>query len=224
MLIYFTPLFALAYTTLVEYVMTYFWRVGWRSRRIHTDLQHRWWTLARYLAPVAAGTGAALWYGSLPAGIAFAAATWLGVLAAHTDLTTCRIPKEACWWTLAVTAGAAFSTWSMTGLASAASALVIVSIAMVIVALLTRGGLGSGDVRLVMALAPLAAWSGYISFLYGLLIACVLQVPLRLLLKNRVTTLDRGYPFAPALLIGVIIAIAFTGAPGSPVQEWAGIL
>lgn len=195
------------------------WVARWADRGITSPPRG---ATARAATGVLLGTAASAWYQQIPAAAAFAAATWLAILAAGTDLASRKIPREACWATLLVTAPAAALT-PPAGRLSALLALVLIAVITVLVAVLTRGGLGSGDVRLLIALSPLAAWTGLTAVLAGLLFAALVQIPARIWLRRRHPG-DPGTPFGPALVVGLTVSIVLLGHPGTPCTDWALLL
>jgi leader peptidase (prepilin peptidase)/N-methyltransferase len=213
-----------------EFVMLKRWVPRWRERHIVLSEHPLLGRTARLVVSIILGSVTAVGYANLWAAPAFAVAAWTALLSIGTDLTTTRIPREASWFTLLVALGSlAVSTavtGSYAGAASAGLALAGLTFMMVLTAFLTAGGLGSGDVRLVIALAPLAGWVGYSALLIGVGLGCVVQILLRPFIKVRHDENGKkiGYPFAPALMVGLLIAIAIFGAPGTPAIEWFGIL
>jgi prepilin signal peptidase PulO-like enzyme (type II secretory pathway) len=208
---------------LLEGTAAYAWAARWAERGIALRADARW-RAARASAAVIGGVVFAAVTGSAPAAVAGAAVCWLAVTATMTDLDSRKVPREACWTVLAVGTVVGAVTGSVAGAASAGVALLALGGGSFLVALLTRGGLGSGDVRLLAALSVLAWWSGPMVLLIGVAVAGALQAVLRAgaALAHRPDA--RAWPFAPALSAGVLAA-GFAGAASAGVcSDWAGLL
>lgn len=162
---------------------------------------------------------AGFYYDSWAAAAAFPAIVWLAVLASQTDLRQRKIPKEPCWTVFLLTTLLGAATFTPASAASAVTALGIILFILGILILLVRGGIGSGDARLLIALTSAAWWTGYSPFLIGLLLASILQVVLRYTFyRGRYE--GKGYPFAPALVLGLLLAVVIFGDPESACREW----
>lgn len=153
------------------------------------------------------GAAAAVASGAPWLGPAAAAAAWLSVFASRTDLATLRIPKEPCWVVFAIGVMAALANFSLPHAIVAVVALTFVAVVFLLTALLSRGALGSGDVRLVLALTPLTYWLGITPLLAGLLLAAALQLLLRA--AQALPRHGASYPFAPALALGILLGFAW---------------
>ena len=166
------------------------------------------------------------------AAVSAAAACWLAILAVVTDLSCRMIPRDlplpvsiiglACAATEADQQG-----WLSLGVST--TALVVFPF---VLRMLTRGGLGFSDIRLLWALtATLSWWAGPNTMLGGLLLACLLQLcvrtvarPLRLGMVAPVPGTGEGtghplrqrreLPFAPAIVAGVTAAVVYAVAAG----------
>lgn len=169
-----------------------------------------------------------LWYQDIYAGIAFTSMAWLSIIAIFTDLKHCRIPSGACWASFGITFLMILSTLFFDGnevaVISAIVALLSVMLSGGLLAFITKGKFGSGDVRLMFALSLLAAWSGYVAILIGLILASLIQLPLRIILRKYVKFDGTGLPFAPALIAGALISILIFGHPGAPFNEFGIIV
>lgn len=104
--------------------------------------------------------------------------------------------------TLLALAMASFYGWSalVGSLAGLGLAAMIAFIWAVVLPPVRRGWFGTGDALLFL---PVGAWCGWSVFLWGALLACVAMLPLGLLARWRKAKL---LPFAPALLVGVVLA------------------
>lgn len=177
------------------------WKLEWEKRNIFVFSQKSG-TYLRVLGSLI--TGFAMVFLSQYAfiAVAFSALTWLSLLTIETDLRSNKIPKEPCWVVFGIGTAAGVLSYSLYGLISAVISFLILGGIFLLLALLTKGGLGSGDLRLVLAFTPLAWWLGVLPLLYGLFFASILQLFIRLILltvgrhKNRL-------PFGPALVIGL---------------------
>lgn len=200
-----------------------YWGKRWADREYDVvDLHSNRKMVPRVLLSLLA-IGAGYYYDSWAAAAAFPAIVWLAVLASQTDLRQRKIPKEPCWTVFAVATLLGVSTFAPASAASAATALVIILVLLALLILLVRGGIGSGDARLLIALTSAAWWTGYSPFLFGLLLAGVLQVILRYSIY-RGRYVGKGYPFAPALVAGLFLAVAVFGDPQSACREWVLML
>lgn len=155
-------------------------RPAWQERDITSLLP---WP-ALYTLQLAFGLTAAAYIGrtwGTPAGVSAAAFAWLTVLAVSTDLKTLKVPWNAphaaalvgliCWAFDYTTEGAFSFAASLVGLV----ALPAVARA------LTNKGLGLSDVRLLWAAtASVSWWSGQTWLLYALILACGLQLLVRI--------------------------------------------
>ena len=182
----------------------------------------------RVLFAAASGTAAAWWYNTWTAAVGITALAWLAAVAVATDLVDRKIPREPCWVALGVASGAgalhatSYAAWS------ALVGLVLTVTIVGLLLLLSRGALGSGDARLLLALSSIAWWAGYTPILVGLLCAALAQVVLRFTAYRTHASAHGskppGYPFGPAIAAGYFIAVVLTGDPVNTCREWVGIL
>lgn len=195
------------------------WARRWEQRNYDTAaILSRWPTAGRVVPAVALGLAAHARFDAVGAGAGFAALGWLAVLASTTDLAELRVPKEPCWAGLVLASIAGVASGSPASAASAVTAFLSVFLVVGVLLLVTRGDFGSGDARLMLALSAGAWWAGYEATLLGLAAAACVQVVLRVTIFRR---FSGGYPFAPALAAGYLIAVFLLPAAG-PCQEWAG--
>lgn len=201
------------------------WIPRWAERGFTTDKLSSWVHTGFRAGTALVATVTVLLLAGAPAA-AFAAGTmaWLCVLAIVTDLTDVKIPREPAWAVLLISFAAAVSTFSWTVIVFAAVAFALFAGLLTLTALLSRGGLGSGDVRLMLAMTPLAGWLGISTLLWALLAACVIQFPLRFFIYKQHYPDRTGYPFAPALVLGLVAGAIFTIATGTAGAEMAGFL
>lgn len=224
--------FIAAFLVALEVTLTRRWVARWEARDITPVREFSTWRLLRFTGTLSIGVLTALVYFSPMAGAVTALIAWLFIVSIATDLRTMKIPREAAWTVLLLGASLAgldsLVTSSYAGLASFGVALAVVGSVMLATALLTRGALGSGDVRIMLAATPLAAWNGYESILMGIAFGGILQLALRPLLTKLKTSkaisvngMSRtAYPFVPALALGLIVAVLMFGGPGTAVAEW----
>ena len=75
--------------------------------------------------------------------------------------------------------------------------------------LLVIGGVGMGDIKLILIMCLFQGFYGVISALFcSLFAACVLAIALLVLKKK---TRRDSIPFAPAILLGTIVSVVLTG-------------
>lgn len=144
---------------------------------------------------------------------AWFAASTLCIWAAWIDYHTLRVPLALIRITTAVTlvlttvAAALDHDWHSAARALAASTIVFTGY--LLFAIATRGYPGLADVRLSFTLGMLLGWSSWATVLLGFfaahLLAITIQVPIRLLRHG-----GKEFPFAPFLVAGSVIALAFT--------------
>jgi leader peptidase (prepilin peptidase) / N-methyltransferase len=172
-----------------------------------------WWTVPAGAASMAAVTAASLtgpWV--LPAALLLCG---LGVLLAAIDIAVLRLPDPimtvAAGSTLLLLALAALVTGDWAAYGRALLAGLALGASYLVLALLSRGQVGLGDVKLAGVLGLLLGWYGWNAALLGGLAAIGLNglVALGLLLARRVGR--RGdVPMGPSLLLGALLAVAVT--------------
>lgn len=133
-----------------------------------------------------------------------------GLLLAVIDLRCLRLPDRVVG--ALVLAGAVPSAVlrpERIGPALAAGGLVLT--AYLVLALLPRGGLGLGDVKLAAALGLILGFAGWPAVAVGLLAAHLINGPVALfLLFTGRADRRRPLPFGPALLAGALLAVTAT--------------
>lgn len=215
---------ALGVALLLEGLVHFRWRVAWAQREIFG------WTspvaVPLRLATTMVGSILIALYWELPwASGSVAAALWIGLLASETDLRSRKIPREPCWAALAVGFAAGFAAYSVAAVASFVGAFALLGFILLLLAVVGRGrSLGSGDVRLVLAMTPVALWIGAMPMLWALLFASLLQILVRIALALA----RRGgkfMPFGPSLFLGVVITLVLSHpAASNPCAEWLQML
>lgn len=200
------------------------WKDKWANRDITLAIRLTF-PLTRVAPAVIAGTAAGIYWGeglnswsTFSPTVATGAMMWLAVLAVQTDLGSHKIPKEACWTILGVATFFGLLTFNEAAAASAFGGLGLIFFVTVLAALLTKGALGSGDVRLLLALTPISWWAGLVTPLMGVLIASFLQLLYRIFARRR-----GGLPFAPALIVGLVLAVIVNAPAGGPCIEFPGL-
>lgn len=209
---------------LLEHRLEKSWKNKWANRDITLAIRLTF-PLTRVAPALITGVAAGIYWGDginswnsfLPV-VSVGAMMWLAVLAVQTDLGSHKIPKEACWTIFGIATLFGVLTFSKAGAASAFAGFGFIFFVTVLAALLTKGALGSGDVRLLLALTPISWWAGLVTPLMGVLIASLLQLLYRVFARRR-----GGLPFAPALIAGLILAVVFTAPSGGPCIEFPGL-
>ncbi len=188
---------------------------AWSDRGIESVFSS--WATA--VLAVVAGLGAAVaaslaWHlpASSPILTGIVAAAGLAAIAACTDIGSQRIPKDVCWE--ATTIGMCALLLASPGPLlwfNLVGSFAMTCLAPFALALATRGGIGTGDLRLTLAFtATLGWWAGYTALGIGLIFACALQLLFRLARRYRS---DRVTAFGPAIIAGTLGGIAlFAGA------------
>jgi hypothetical protein len=208
----------------LEGIARFYFLKKWGDRGITLPISYRKTVLwVRLLIPIIGGSFFAFRYNDPFAGIAFSAMLWVGLLSIFTDLTCRKIPSGACWMGLGFVLASALSSsiiYHHKFLIILALIVLVMMIGIVgVTALIGRGHFGSGDARLMLSLAPLAAWSGYSPILIGIILGAIIQIPLRYVLRHYCRYDGAGLPFAPAIVAGTAIAILAFGHPGTPCAE-----
>ena len=205
----------------LEYITLKVWRKRWILREYSlTWLDRRYLKVIRITFPILLPLLFLLRYKNILSAICAGLITWLAILAITTDLESLKIPLEPCWTIFLVGLTLLLIGGSVAGWASFGVAFITLGIAMFLSAFITRGGLGTGDIRLLLACTPLATWVGYTPFLIAVFIAGLLQLPLRFIFKNKIKQLGNGFPFAPALMIGLFFSIMFFSHQHTVCHEW----
>jgi prepilin peptidase CpaA len=166
---------------------------------------------------------------AIAAGI-IAGALALLVVAALSDLVRMEIPD---WISLALLALALLHGWFADGpgpVARLAALAVMVAIGLLLFA---RGWMGGGDVKLLMATAPLVGWPGLLAQLGGIAVAggvlVVVMITVRAALAVRwpaqslplVLRPGVALPYAVAILAGTAVwAVRADALAGLPFRLW----
>jgi leader peptidase (prepilin peptidase) / N-methyltransferase len=161
----------------------------------------------------AAVLGALGWVlGATPLLLAYLAAAILGVLLAFVDVACLRLPDPLVG-ALAVVGAAPLAVLAVVAgephrLGRAALAAAACFAAYLSLAIVARGRLGLGDVKLAGVLGFLLGWLGWPAVLLGLALPHLLNGPvvLALLATGRVRRRSE-LPFGPALLLGALLAV-----------------
>ena len=127
-----------------------------------------------------------------------------GLLLALIDLRCLRLPDRLVG-AVAILAGVPSAVLRPERIGPALVAGGLVLTAYLVVALLPRGGLGLGDVKLAAVLATILGFAGWPAVLVGLVVPHVINGPIALALL--LTRRGRPIPFGPALLAGALIAV-----------------
>jgi leader peptidase (prepilin peptidase) / N-methyltransferase len=139
-------------------------------------------------------------------------AVLLGALLCQIDVRCLRLPDPVVGALAVVIAvpltvrAVAVGEWSRLGSAGLATGLV--GCAYLILAVLARGGLGLGDVKLAAVLGFALGYLGWSAVAVGLLAPSLINGPLVLfLLVTGRARRGTALPFGPALLIGALLAV-----------------
>lgn len=141
-----------------------------------------------------------------------AAAIWIGLLAVNSDLACQKIPYEAPHRAALVGILASLPGLTVPRVVTVGVTVLLCVGAPLAARALTRRGLGLSDVRLMWAwTATLSWWTGPTVLAYGLIAACLLQIPVHLSVwaTRRIRRTSTGpvhLPFAPALTVGFLAA------------------
>lgn len=207
--------------SLLETVAIRFWAPLWLKRGYTQGWMTTKSRTLRLVAAVFTGLAFGAGLASPYATISFGALTWLAALTISTDLSDQKIPSEPVWsvlWIsllsiateLALTGGVEGASGALFNLVAAES---IVLFVMLLIVIVTVGGIGSGDVRLVAALTTTAAWTGAGSILPAMAIAAVGYLITRKVLRTPLGPSagdSPPVPFAPGLIAGFgITAVAY---------------
>jgi leader peptidase (prepilin peptidase)/N-methyltransferase len=156
-------------------------------------------------AAVSALLAAAVGPSPLLPGYLLAAVT--GLLLAIIDLRCLRLP-DLLVGALVVMAAVPAAVLQPERIGRAALASAAVLVAYLVVALLPRGGLGLGDVKLAAALGLILGFAGWPAVLAGVLVPHLINGPIALfLLVTGRAGRERALPFGPALLAGALLAL-----------------
>ena len=205
----------------LETFLLFFWRTRWSERGYSTSVfDRKTSTLTRRLLPLISVFITLPTYKSFFFSVSIAATFWLASIIFATDLTDRKIPKEPIWTIFFIILILLGFSGSVAGYFSFLTAFVAVTITMALTALLSKGKLGSSDVRLTIALTPLAGWLGFSPYLWGIIFSIIIQLVLKIIFRSKNLYDKNGYPFAPALLLGLFTAFLFLSSPGTPQQEW----
>ena len=206
----------------LELTAKFYWASRWQQRSIYGFTNTFPNVLIRGLFVVGVGVASYTVLGDVSLSSALASSTWLILVSLATDITSMKIAKEPCWIVAGLNALFLLTDYSLFRMLSAATAFLIIGFALIVTALLSKGGLGSGDLRLMLALSLLGGWFGFTAILVGLMFGSLIQIPVRMVMKSRNKTL-KAFPFAPSLIVGLILGVIFFGSLNSPLTDWAGI-
>lgn len=208
--------------SLLEMLVWFRWKKPWVSRDI-TAYPSSFSPYLRVLFGVLAGFGFGYALGSVAAAVAGSAIAWLSVLAIETDLANHKIPKEPCWVVFFTGTLAGITGYTMYAAIIAGIALIALGLIPLVLAILTKGGLGSGDVRYLVAVTPLAWWIGVTPLLVAVIVGCIIQIIIRTALVLRKKNVSQ-LPFGPALATGVILCVSVTTIATSGCETYFSLL
>lgn len=209
-------------TFILEIVTRFFWIPRWKNRKIEGLSLSLLATGIRIAIPSILGLTVFLLLNNIFLAVSSASSLWLIIVVLYTDVISMKIPKEPCWAVFLINLSMVLAYSSIPVIASAIVAFLLVGFVLIVTALISRGGLGSGDLRLMLALSLLGGWFGYTFIMFGLIIGSVMQIPVRIILKKRNPDRDK-FPFAPSLVAGFLIGLIFLGNISMPYNEWSGV-
>ncbi|NLI19796.1 MAG: prepilin peptidase [Actinomycetales bacterium] len=151
------------------------------------------------------------WHAVAGAGVG-AAAGWLAMTDAETHHLPDRVVLPALGMLLLSIAGASWVAGDTSGIAHAGAGAVCTATGLLALALISRGGLGFGDVKFGVLLGTWAGWIAPGAPVIMMATAALLGGLAALLLRARGTPLSTRIPFGPMLAAG---AAAATWWPGS---------
>ena len=148
---------------------------------------------------------------------AFLAVAGAGVLLAVIDLRHRLLPNRVVVPALGGTAVlltlAAALDGSWEALLRAGAAAAVLFLGYLVLALVSPGGLGMGDVKLAGLLGLPLGWLGWDAVLLGAVAGFVVQAAVALiLLAGRRIQLRGELPFGPAMLLGAALAVGWSGS------------
>lgn len=207
----------------LEIVTRFSWAYKWQERKIEGISFSFFQTTLRVVFPTLLGILCFLFIGNPFLAVSSAVSSWLIIVVLYTDIISMKIPREACWVVFFINVGMLLFNYSIVLFASAIVSFVLVAFVLIVTAIISKGGLGSGDLRLMLALSLLGGWFGYTFIMFGLIIGSVMQIPVRLVLKKQKPS-KKTFPFAPSLIAGFLLSLIFIGNINAPYNEWSGIL
>jgi leader peptidase (prepilin peptidase)/N-methyltransferase len=202
-----------ASASILEIISAKFWEPRWAERNI-AYCNKSWYRWTRIVFSGMFGLLFSLLYGMPLTGVAFVGFAWLVLTVIDTDLKSKKIPREPCWIVFFLSTIVALLTiYSIENAVYGIGSLIIFGGAFFAVAMITRGGLGSGDVRLIVALSPMGWWFGFYPIILGLGVAFVVQLTAHIILffVKREKGKKRYLPFGPALGVGLLLSQLWFG-------------
>lgn len=216
------------FASLLEYIGYLYFFDRWKSRDMKMpQLDNKLYSIPAILLSFSSGILFYIWYRQTIVGLSFTIFFWLVYIVFITDLKYKKIPSGACW--LVFLLNSVFILYySLTHktyilIISVGITILSVLIAAGIIALTSKGKFGLGDVRLMLVLASLASWVGYMPILSGIALASIIQFPLRFFLRKFREYDGVELPFGPALIIGTLISIIIFSHPGITCSEFGVI-
>lgn len=180
-----------------------YWRDVWRLRGIELPAS---WGQEAVFATFYALTVASL--AGAQAAATVSALAWMLAFAARSDIVTGKIPKEPLW---AAGCVAAIAAYPYSHLVAVLVLFAVMFAIVTILVLVTRGGLGSSDARLLLAATPAAFTFDLTASVLALGVAAILQLLFRV--TRQVPPAGRGHAFAPALALGFLLTWMLSVTP-----------
>lgn len=153
--------------------------------------------------------------GPQPPALGYLVLAVAGVVLSVVDLVERRLPDVLVWPTAAAVvlllAAAALLELRPLGAVGAVAGAIGLFVVYLVLALITRGGIGMGDVKLAAACGAALGFLGVRTWLVGLAAGFLLNgLASVVALALRRTTLRGSLPFGPAMIAGVFVAMALT--------------
>lgn len=201
------------------------WKTRWNERGFSDSWDSPEEAFMRASLAVIFGLTAGLAFNSMFAVLAFTSLTWLSALVISTDLRDMKIPSEPVWTVTAIAAASAIGEFLWSGQINAnphalldmVIAQAVVLGVLILAVIVTVGGIGSGDVRLIVALTMMTAWTGAGSALLALTIASIGFLITRKVLSipaPEIAGEGEPVPFAPAIASGYGLAFVLVTIVG----------
>lgn len=153
--------------------------------------------------------------GPHPPALGYLVLALAGVVLSVVDLVERRLPDVLVWPTAAAVvlllAAASLLELRPSGAIGAVAGAIGLFAVYLVLALITRGGVGMGDVKLAVACGAALGFLGLRTWLVGLAAGFLLNgLASVVALALRRTTLRGSLPFGPSMIAGVFVAMALT--------------
>lgn len=140
-----------------------------------------------------------------PSAIALGAIFFAALVASYVDWRTCKIPNELLAAPSVVALTVILFEFNLQQVLIMSFTLVAILFASIVTNFITLGKLGGGDIKLLLMFGLISYWQNPMHIFYGMLIAFILQLVLRVVWNKKQENTDfRGAPFGYSLSIGII--------------------